>query len=81
MDSYLIDRERWERDKPGLLERADLTDFSDSDAILNILDTALFQQYQDTNSAACNNPHLIIQTDGSFHIKTQALEASETDPL
>ena len=81
MDSYLIGRERWERDKPGLLERADLTDFSDPDAILKILDTALFQQYQDTNSAACNNLHLIIRTDGSFHIKTPALEASEADPL
>ncbi|NKB65019.1 MAG: hypothetical protein GKR95_23890 [Gammaproteobacteria bacterium] len=43
MDSYIIDRERWEQDKDRLLERAGLTAFADPEPILKTLDTALFQ--------------------------------------
>ena len=81
MDSYMIDQERWERDKPRLLERAGLTEFADPEPILKTLDAALFQQYEKTNAAIENNPHLIIRADGSFYIKTPALDARETDPL
>ncbi len=81
MDSYIIDQERWERDKEKLLERAGLTEFADPEPILKVLDTTLFRQYQKTNAATNNNPHLIIRTDGTFHVKTPALDAKETDPL
>ena len=81
MDSYIIDQKRWERDKEKLLERAGLTEFSDPEPILKVLDTTLFRQYQETNAATNNNPHLIIPADGTFHVKTPALDANETDPL
>jgi len=81
MDSYMIDRERWERDKMRLLERAGLTEFADPEPILKALDAALFLQYQETNTAADSNPHLTIRADGTFHIKTPALDTSETDSL
>ncbi len=81
MDSYILDKERWERDRESLLERAGLTGFIDPEPILNTLDAALFQQYQETNVAANNNPHLIIRTDGTFHIKTPALDVNETESL
>ena len=81
MDSYLIDKERWERDKHILLERAGLTEFTDLDSILKTLDAALCQQYQETNTKVSNNPHLTIRADGTFHIKTPALDTNETDPL
>ncbi len=81
MDSYIIDRERWKRDKSRLLERAGLIEFVEPEPMLKMLDTALFRQYQKTNTAACNNPHLTIRADGTFHIKTPALDATETDPL
>ena len=81
MHSYLIDRERWERDKARLLERAGLTGFVDPEPMLKTLEAALLKQYQETNAAARNNPHLIIRADGTFHIKTPALDAHETDPL
>ena len=81
MDSYIIDKERWERDRENLLERAGLTGFVDPEPILNTLDAALFQQYQETNTAASNNPHLIIRADGTFHVKTPALDVNETEPL
>lgn len=81
MDSYLISRERWNRNKLGLLERASLTAFSDPEPILKVLDIALFQQYQETNAAADNNPYLTIRPDETFHVKTPALDANQTDPL
>lgn len=81
MDSYLIDKERWERDKPKLLERAGLTELADPEPVLKTLDAALFRQYQETHAAANDNPHLSFRADGTFHIKTPALDASETDPL
>jgi len=81
MDSYLIDKERWERNKRILLERAGLTEFIDLESILKTLDATLFQQYQETNAGIENNPNLTIRADGTFHIKTPALAAHETDPL
>ncbi|MFT5115585.1 MAG: TnpA family transposase [Parasphingorhabdus sp.] len=81
MDSYMINRERWERDKQRLLKRAGLTELSDPEPLLKTLDAALYQHYQATNAGIENNPYLTIRNDGSFHIKTPALDASETDPL
>ena len=81
MDSYLIDKERWERDKQILLERAGLTAFTDLESILKTLDTALFQQYQETNAGIETNASLTIRADGTFYIKTPARDTNETDPL
>lgn len=81
MDSYLIGRERWQRDKQVLLERAGLTEFIDPDPILKTLDAALLRQYQDTNAAIGNNPHLHFRADGSFYVHTPALGANETGTL
>jgi len=81
MDSYLIDRERWQRDKQILLERAGLTGFIDPEPVLKTLDTALLRQYQDTNAAIGNNPHLHFRADGSFYVHTPALDANETGTL
>lgn len=81
MDSYLIDRERWQRDKQMLLERAGLTGFIDPEPVLKTLDAALLRQYQDTNAAIGNNPHLHFRADGSFYVHTPALDANETGTL
>lgn len=81
MDSYLIDRKRWQRDKQMLLERAGLTGFIDPEPVLKTLDTALLRQYQDTNAAIGNNPHLHFRADGSFYVHTPALDANETGTL
>lgn len=34
-----------------------------------------------TNENAADNPHLKIRADGTFHVATPALDASEADPL
>ena len=81
MDAYLIDRERWKREKAHLLDRAGLTAFADPAPILTKLDEALYAQYRAANENAAGNPHLKIRADGTFHVATPALDASKADPL
>ena len=81
MDAYLIDKERWQRDKAHLLERAGLTEFSDPEAVLAPMKRALSGQYETTNCNAAANPYLKPRKDGTFHIATPAMDAREEDPL
>ena len=81
MDAYLINKERWQREKPLLLERAGLSEFANSEPVLEKLSVALSTQYQATNTHAAANPHLKIRKDGTFHIATPALDDRESDPL
>jgi len=81
MDTYLIDRNRWHREKTRLLERAGLTEFADPEPVLARLNAALTAQYKTTNHRATGNPYLKLRKDGTFHIATPALDARDTDPL
>lgn len=81
MDAYLIDRERWKREKAPLLGRAGLSEFTDPEPVLAKLNAALSHQYQTTNAHTGDNPHLKLRKDGAFHIATPALDANEADPL
>ena len=81
MDAYLIDRNRWHREKARLLERAGLAEFADPEPVLAGLNAALTAQYKATNDRAAGNPHLKLRKDGTFHIATPALDARDTDPL
>lgn len=81
MDAYLIDRNRWHREKTRLLERAGLVEFADPEPVLARLNAALMAQYKATNDRAADNPHLKLRKDGTFHIATPALDARDSDPL
>ena len=81
MDSYLIDADRWKREKTQLLERAGLNDLADPAPVLAKLDEALHGQYRATNANAADNPYLKIRADGVFHIATPAVDGEEADPL
>lgn len=81
MDSYLIDADRWRRERTELLERAGLADLADPAPVLAKLDEALHAQYQATNANAADNPHLKVRADGVFHIATPASDGSDADPL
>ena len=81
MDAYLIDKERWKREKAPLLGRAGLSEFTDPEPVLAKLNAALSHQYQTTNAHTGDNPHLKLRKDGAFHIATPALDANEADPL
>jgi hypothetical protein len=60
LDDYLIDRDRWQRAKQQLIERAGLEGFVDPWKTLKELDEALYQQYLLTNRniAEGKNPHI-----------------------
>ncbi|HJN25955.1 MAG TPA: Tn3 family transposase [Rhodospirillales bacterium] len=81
MGTYLIDKERWKCEKAQLLERAGLAEFANPEPVLARLDEALHAQYRATNDSAADNPHLKFRADGTFHVATPALDASEADPL
>lgn len=81
MDSYLIDADRWRREKAQLLERAGLAGLADPAPVLARLDEALHAQYCATNANAADNPHLKVRADGVFHVATPAVDAAEADPL
>ena len=81
MDACLIDRDRWSRERERLLERAGLSWLADPEPVLAELDEALLAQCRATNDRAADNPHLRIRADGTFHVVTPALDASEADPL
>jgi hypothetical protein len=59
LDSYLIDRTRWQAERVQLLERAGMTRFADPMPVLAELDAALQTRFEDTNRAiaAGLNPH------------------------
>ena len=81
LDEYMISRERWEKEKHDLLERAGLLKFLDSKSVLKQLDQALYEQYKTTNTRAMENEYLSFKADGSFRIKTPPMDSKETDPL
>lgn len=81
MDAYLIDYDRWNREKEQLLERAGLTGFVNPNPVLKKLDEVLSAQYRSTNKNVSDNPHLKFRADGTFHIATPAVNAREADPL
>ena len=76
LDDYLIDRQRWAREKEQLLERDGVQDFADPESVLDALDDALHKQYEITNDniRAGDNPHVQFKnaysTDAgqSFHL-------------
>ncbi|MDA0813878.1 MAG: Tn3 family transposase, partial [Verrucomicrobia bacterium] len=81
MNSYLIDADRWNREKAQLLERAGLAELADPAPVLAKLDDALHAQYRATNANASGNKHLKIRTGGVFHVATPAVDVAEADQL
>jgi hypothetical protein len=80
--AYLIDRERWQRDKPLLIERADLQAFLDPQQVLAELYAVLYQQYLTTNAHILEgqNPHIKFKKRG-FSVSTPMLEESDAEAL
>ena len=74
LDDHLISRERWEREKQKLLERAGLADFDDPAPVLRELEGVLQRQYEATNRAASDgsNPYLKVRFPGNFRVVTPA---------
>jgi TnpA family transposase len=82
LDEYLIDRDRWRRDKEALIERAQLQSFVDPHQALGELDEALYRQYviTNTNIHEGKNPHIKLKKAG-FSLSTPKQEESDAEPL
>jgi hypothetical protein len=83
LDDYLIERERWRRDKQLLLERAGLQALAVPRRVLDDLDEALHAQYQTTNRRILEgkNPFIKFGQKGAFSLTTPTQEESEAEPL
>jgi hypothetical protein len=83
LDVYLIDRDRWQRAKQQLIERAGLEDFVDPRKTLKELDEALYQQYllTDRNIAEGNNPRIKFKKNCGFILSTPKQQESDVEPL
>lgn len=83
LNEYLIDRERWQRDKTVLLERAGLQAFVDPQTVLNALDERLYQQYLTTNEHIRDGTNTFINfgAKGTFTLKTPKQDEVEAEPL
>ena len=80
IDEYLIDQERWKKDKMLLLKRAGMLDLLDLKKIIKKYKKTLNNKFELTNQNILNNKnqYLKFKEDGSFVVKTPAVEKPDT---
>ncbi|MGK0189067.1 MAG: TnpA family transposase, partial [Verrucomicrobiales bacterium] len=83
LEDYMISKERWQRDKAELLQRAGLSEFTDPKQILESLDAELYAQYIKTNGriADGSNEQVSMTKTGVFRVATPKLEETDAEPL
>jgi TnpA family transposase len=83
LESYLIDRTRWQAEREQLLERAGITRFADPVPVLVELDAALQTRFEDTNRAIAEgrNPHFKMLKGKAFRVSTPKQDDEESEPL
>lgn len=83
LDSYLINKQRWQVDREELLERADMIKFSNTKLILEDLDQKLLKQFKITNSnISCRqNPYVKLTKNDHFIVNTPKQEEHTTEAL
>lgn len=83
LESYLIDRARWQAEREQLLDRAGMAGFADPIPVLTELDTALQARFEETNRviAAEANPHFKMLTGKAFRVSTPKQDEEESEPL
>ncbi len=83
LESYLIDRTRWQAEREQLLERAGMTKFADPAPVLAELDAALQTRFEDTNRAIAEgrNPHFKMLKGKAFRVSTPKQDEEESEPL
>lgn len=83
LDDYLIPKQRWDDEKETLLARAGLSEYADPNPILDKLNKALCQQYEQTNRHidGRQNLYLKIGSGGDFTVATPRQEDRTTEIL
>lgn len=72
VESYLIDKSEWEKNRKQILEQTGLSKFADGDAYLDILKSRLDDRYRivNENFQRGQNPFLNIDPNGKVHVRT-----------
>ena len=83
LDNYMIDRDRWQREKQTLLARAGLASFAEPKQVLDELDRALHAQYTKTNMNLVegNNSRVKLNKDNTLTISTPKVDDADAAPL
>ena len=83
LESYLIDRTRWQSEREQLLDRAGMIGFADPVSVLAELEVALQTRFEDTNRAIADglNPHFKMLTGKAFRVATPKQDEEENEPL
>jgi hypothetical protein len=83
LDNYMIDRDRWQRDKQTLLARAGLASFAEPKQVLEELDRAIHRQYVKTNMNLVegNNSWVKLNKDNTLTISTPKVDDADAAPL
>ena len=83
LNDYLIPKLEWEANKDEYLQRAQLSEYSDCQTTLNLIDQELDDQYKETNNhfISGENEFLKFRKDGSFHVSTPKLDETESMSL
>jgi hypothetical protein len=83
LDKYMIDRDRWQRDKQTLVARAGLACFVEPKQVLDELDRALHAQYVKTNMNLVegNNSWVKLNKDNTLTISTPKVDDADAAPL
>jgi TnpA family transposase len=76
IDEYLIDQQRWEQDKKILLQRAGMLELLDFKKLIKKYKQLVNDNFNLTNKNILNNQnvHIKFKEDGSFVVKTPAVD-------
>ncbi|MEM9650131.1 MAG: Tn3 family transposase, partial [Bacteroidota bacterium] len=77
VEEYLISQERWDSNRIGLLERADLPFEIDADDFLNRMSKILHNQYVRTNKNVDKNEFISFTSSGATRISTPKEDKKE----
>lgn len=80
IDEYLIDQERWKKEKMLLLARAGMVDLLDLKKLIKNHKEMIDHKFEITNQNILNNKnqHIKFKEDGSFVVKTPAIDKPDT---
>lgn len=81
IDEYLINKERWRKQKNDFMKRAELEGNADFDSVIKLLKTAVDDHYHRVNQniQTGKNSYVTFRKDGKFKLKTPKVEKIDTE--
>ncbi|MFI5305231.1 MAG: Tn3 family transposase [Nitrospiria bacterium] len=81
IDEYLINKERWRKQKDDFMKRAELEGNAVFDSVINLLKTAVDDHYHRVNQniQTGKNSYVTFRKDGKFKLKTPKVDKIDTE--